>query len=154
MAARLPSHPQVYEEGPVAVEVSRFETASGPRLHVRDLSEGGEIFLDPFELEGLTRIRGGALRLGDHTDDYGNGEIQAENVGGEVFKNEFAMVTVGRLEQEGRVRLFIRDLASQAEAHLRPDELQGLTRLSHRQFAALLDPTELVSEAEPDPDQV
>jgi hypothetical protein len=49
--------PEVYQNEFAMVEVTRFETATGPRLHVRDLSSGNEIFLDPVELEGLTRLR-------------------------------------------------------------------------------------------------
>lgn len=144
----------MYEEGPAAVEVRRFETPSGPRLHVRDLSEHAEIYLDPFELEGLTRIRSGALRLGNGSDEDVRPEEQDAAIAAEVFQNEFAMVSVGRVENGGRARLLIRDLASQAEARLRPLELKELTRFRHRQFAGLLDPSELVSEADPDPDQV
>ena len=141
------------EEGSVAIEVSRFETSSGPRLRVRDLRDSAEIFLDPLELEGLTRIRHGSWVLEESPHD-GVDEYSVEAVPGEVFQNEFAMVTVARLETEGQMRLYVRDLASQAEAYLRPVELQELTRLRHRQFADLLDPSELVAAAEPDPDQV
>jgi hypothetical protein len=143
----------VLEEGSVAIEVSRFETSSGPRLRLRDVRESAEIFLDPLELEGLTRMRHGSWVFGP-SGDVGDERSFEEAVPGEVFQNEFAMVTVARLETEGRMRLHVRDLASQAEAYLRPIELQELTRLRHRQFADLLDPSELVAAAEPDPDQV
>ena len=143
---------QLYEEGSVAIEVSRFETPSGPRLRLRDLGESTEIFLDPLELEGLTRIRHGGLVGRSSIDD--DDHSHAGGVSEEVFQNEFAMVTVGRLDHGGRARLVVRDLASRAEAHLRPLELKELTRLKHRQFAGLLDPSELVAAAEPDPDQV
>jgi hypothetical protein len=144
---------QLYEEGSVAIEVSRFETPSGPRLKLRDLGESTEIFLDPLELEGLTRIRGGGLVLGRPSMDDDE-DSHAGGLSEEVFQNEFAMVTVGRLDRGGRARLVVRDLASRAEAYLRPLELKELTRLKHRQFAGLLDPSELVAAAEPDPDQV
>jgi hypothetical protein len=147
---------QLYEEGSVAIEVSRFETPSGPRLRLRDLGESTEIFLDPLELEGLTRIRGGGLTLGRPSFDDDD-EEEGSHGGGvseEVFQNEFAMVTVGRLDRGGRARLVVRDLASRAEAYLHPLELKELTRLKHRQFSGLLDPSELVAAAEPDPDQV
>jgi hypothetical protein len=145
---------QLYEEGSVAIEVSRFETPSGPRLKLRDLGESTEIFLDPLELEGLTRIRGGGLALGRPSMDDDEEDSFAGGLSEEVFQNEFAMVTVGRLDRGGRTRLVVRDLASRAEAYLRPLELKELTRLKHRQFAGLLDPSELVAAAEPDPDQV
>jgi hypothetical protein len=146
---------QLYEEGSVAIEVSRFETSSGPRLRLRDLGESTEIFLDPLELEGLTRIRGGGLALGRPSmDDDEEEDSHGGGLSGEVFQNEFAMVTVGRLDRGGRTRLVVRDLASRAEAYLRPVELQELTRLKHRQFSGLLDPSELVAAGEPDPDQV
>jgi hypothetical protein len=145
---------QLYEEGSVAIEVSRFETPSGPRLRLRDLGESTEIFLDPLELEGLTRIRGGGLVLGRPSIDDDDEDSHTGGLSEEVFQNEFAMVTVGRLDRGGRARLVVRDLASRAEAYLHPLELKELTRLKHRQFAGLLDPSELVAAAEPDPDQV
>jgi hypothetical protein len=49
--------PEVYQNEFAMVEVTRYETETGPRLRVRDLSSGNEIFLDPVELEGLTRLR-------------------------------------------------------------------------------------------------
>jgi hypothetical protein len=48
---------EVYQNEFAMVEVSRFETETGPRLCIRDLSSGNEIHLDPVELEGLTRLR-------------------------------------------------------------------------------------------------
>lgn len=38
------------------VEVEKDETANGPRLLIRDLEEGTEIFLDLLEVESLTRM--------------------------------------------------------------------------------------------------
>ena len=37
------------------VEVRRDESANGPRLFNRDLASGNSIYLDPLELEALTR---------------------------------------------------------------------------------------------------
>lgn len=37
------------------VSVRRDETANGVRLHLRDMATGNEIYLDPLELEALTR---------------------------------------------------------------------------------------------------
>ncbi|MGH2737006.1 MAG: hypothetical protein ACRDKZ_15610 [Actinomycetota bacterium] len=137
-----------------SVEVARFETASGPRLRVRDPESGDQIFLDPIELEGLTRLResrDGPLRelLGDAEEAAEPGSSELE-----VLQNEFAMVQIGRLETGDGPRLFIRDLASRAQTILQPSELRGLTRLRHRNLAPLLDPSELVAAMEPDPDQV
>jgi hypothetical protein len=73
---------------------------------------------------------------------------------GEIYQNEFAMVELSRYETESGPRLHIRDLASGAEVFLDPIELESLTRWKHEDFAPLVDPSELVSAAEPDPDQV
>lgn len=37
------------------VEVRRDESANGPRLFIQDLATGNSIYLDPLELEALTR---------------------------------------------------------------------------------------------------
>jgi hypothetical protein len=144
----------VLRDGSASVEVGRFETASGPRLLLRDLNSGSEIFLDPIELEGLTRLRESRdsslrdlLRDPDRLEKPPAADL-------ETMQNEFALVEIGLVETGSGPRLFIRDLASRAETSLRPAELQGLTRLSHRSLAPLLDPSELVAAMEPDPDQV
>jgi hypothetical protein len=46
---------EIYQNEFAMVEVSRHETESGPRLRIRDLATGAEVFLDPLELESLTR---------------------------------------------------------------------------------------------------
>jgi hypothetical protein len=38
------------------VEVRRDESANGVRLFIRDLATGNHIYLDPLELEALTRV--------------------------------------------------------------------------------------------------
>ncbi len=38
------------------VEIALDESANGARLHIRDLGSGDEIYLDPLELEALTRL--------------------------------------------------------------------------------------------------
>ncbi|HEX5404948.1 MAG TPA: hypothetical protein VFX16_21880 [Pseudonocardiaceae bacterium] len=73
---------------------------------------------------------------------------------GEIYQNEFAMVELSRYETETGPRLHIRDLASGAEVYLDPIELESLTRWKHQDFAPLVDPSQLVGAAEPDPDQV
>jgi hypothetical protein len=72
----------------------------------------------------------------------------------EIYQNEFAMVEVTRYETESGPRMHIRDLASGAEVYLDPVELESLTRWKHDDFAPLVDPSQLVSSGEPDPDQV
>jgi hypothetical protein len=121
---------------------------------VKDIESGLEIFLDPIELEGLTRLRSSraeslsSLVAGDDREEP---TPPAEL---ETMQNEFAMVQVGRIRSEDGTRLYIRDLASRAETTLLPIQLQGLTKLRHRQLAPLLDPSDLVAAMEPDPDQV
>jgi hypothetical protein len=46
---------EIYQNEFAMVEVERHETESGPRMRIRDLSTGAEVFLDPLELESLTR---------------------------------------------------------------------------------------------------
>jgi hypothetical protein len=72
----------------------------------------------------------------------------------EIYQNEFAMVEVTRYETDSGARMHIRDLASGAEVYLDPVELESLTRWKHDDFAPLVDPSDLVGSAEPDPDQV
>lgn len=72
----------------------------------------------------------------------------------EIYQNEFAMVEVGRYETGTGPRLRILDLSSGAEVYLDPVELESLTRWKHADFAPLVDPSDLVSTGEPDPDQV
>ncbi len=38
------------------VEVKRDESANGVRLLIRDMATGNSIYLDPLELEALTRV--------------------------------------------------------------------------------------------------
>lgn len=72
----------------------------------------------------------------------------------EIYQNEFAMVEVSRYETESGPRLRIRALASGAEIFLDPVELESLTRWRHEDFAPLVDPSDLTSAPEPDPDEV
>lgn len=73
---------------------------------------------------------------------------------GEIFRNEFAMVRVSRVETPTGSRLHITDLGSGREILLDPLELEGLTVALHSLFAPLLDPSDRTAEGEPDPDQV
>jgi hypothetical protein len=58
-----------------------------------------------------------------------------------VYRNEFAAVQVGRDESGNGVRLRIQDLISGKSIYLDPLELEALTWMDHRRFAALLDPS-------------
>jgi hypothetical protein len=58
-----------------------------------------------------------------------------------IFRNEFAMVEVRRNEDANSVRLLIRDVATGNEIYLDPLELEALTRLTHDEFAPLVDPS-------------
>lgn len=131
---------EIFENESVAVEVGRFETATGTRLVVRDPGKGAEIHLDAIELEGLARA------ASEPPEQWPEGL--------EVLKNEFAMVEVGKVETTEGSRLLIRDSASGAEARLNPSELRRLASVRHGYFGPLLDPSELDAEGEPDPDQV
>ena len=57
-----------------------------------------------------------------------------------VLRNEFATIEVARDEDANGDRLRIRDLLTGREVYLDPLELEALTRVSHSQFASLLDP--------------
>ncbi len=58
-----------------------------------------------------------------------------------IYRNEFAAVEVGRDESGNGVRLRIQDLTSGKCIYLDPLELEALTWMDHRRFAALLDPS-------------
>lgn len=58
-----------------------------------------------------------------------------------VIRNEFAMVEVGQDDSAKGTRLFIRDVQTGASVYLDSLELEALTRLSHKDFAPLVDPS-------------
>ncbi len=58
-----------------------------------------------------------------------------------IYRNEFAAVEVLRDETANGARLLIRDATSGRGIYLDPLELEALTWMDHRQFAALLDPS-------------
>jgi hypothetical protein len=145
-------HHALLESETAAVEVTTDWSPVRQRLRVRDPRTYDEVFLDPIELEGLTKLH--EIRL----DALGNGggrpappEPPAELA---LLQNEFARVEVGHLTTSRGGCLFIRDLASRTEVCLDADTLRALTQLSHGEFAPLLDPSQLVQAEEPDPDQV
>lgn len=131
---------EVFKDDSATIEVGRFKTTTGSRIMIRDPEKGVQIYLDAIELEGLART---------------SSEPPEERSGNlEVLQNEFAMVEVGRIETPKGDQLLIRDSASGAEIRLGPSELEQLTAVQHGYFGPLLDPSELVAEGEPDPDQV
>ncbi len=153
--------PAVLREGTAEVGVAVEVTPTGARLALRAPS-GAAIALDALELEGLTRLpfspfpplgsAGSSISRGG--EDGGREVGGAEAEGFEVVRNEFAMVGV-RLAAEGEIReLVVRNIGTGAEVRLRPSQLERLARLHHRDLAPLVDPSDLVPEAEPDPDQV
>lgn len=92
-------------------------------------------------------VNGGIHQEAEQGDDMEPG-------GYTIYRNEFAMVEVGRYETQSGPRLHIRDLSSGSEVFLDPLELEGLTRCRHEHFAPLIDPSGMVGADEPDPDQV
>jgi hypothetical protein len=146
--------PALLESETATVEVASDMTANGPRLRVCDTAAGLAVYLDPLELEGLTKVGevGFAALLdgGEATVSQPTGEPRRP----EVLQNEFAMVEVGATDGARGACLFVRDLASRTEVLLDPETLRRLTALSHGDLAPLLDPSHAVQAAEPDPDQV
>lgn len=135
------------------VEVSKFETATGMRLRLRRAGQAAtEVYLDPLELEGLTRAR--------HTPSPLSLERRAaESAGtapdpdqGERFFNEFAMVGVS--QSKAHDGLLIRDMNAGQTILLHADELEALLRARHKDFAPLIDTSNLIAVHEPDIDQV
>lgn len=138
------------------VEISAEQTGTGPRLRIRSVGTGGRsVALDPLELEGLTRLPFVAF-----TALPGAQDVAEETVFGppredmDILRNEFAMVGVSVVEAPEGPRLHVRNMASGAEVRLRAGHLDQLTRLRHRDLAPLVDPSGLVVQEEPDPDQV
>jgi hypothetical protein len=72
---------EIFKNEFAMVELSRHETDSGPRLRIRDLASGAEVFLDPVELESLTRWKHADFRsLVDPSDFVGVGEPDPDQV--------------------------------------------------------------------------
>lgn len=156
------------EDERASVRLTRVDGPTGERLMITELASGSAVYLDPIELEGLTRIRYQPFAPpgAEHafqtspsddppTPDHASPSSDRSgltNLG--VLRNEFAMVRLARAEGLGGQRLTIQDLASGSEVHLDPTELRSLTRVRHEDFAPLLDPSDLVASPEPDPDQV
>lgn len=127
-------------------EVQRHETATGVRLRIRNDETGVEVFLDPIELEGLTRW--------DHGEGVGRDSSPGSDTVGVIFQNEFAMVEVFQSDGETGPEVFIRDLSLGAEVFLDSGDLKQLTKWHHHRFAPLVDPSAFTHSPEPDPDEV
>lgn len=136
------------------VEVSRYETATGVRLRLRHAEGGPEVFLDPLELEGLTRVRYKPVPVLPVLPADGT-EQAAEawkSVGdrSERLQNEFALVAVALVGGEG---LVVRDMNGGLTVVLGPQELEALLRVRHMELAPLVDTSDMVALPEPDLDE-
>ncbi|HXF81652.1 MAG TPA: hypothetical protein VNN19_02725 [bacterium] len=136
------------------VEVSRFETATGPRLRLR--KSGGEVeaYLDPLELEGLTRVRYKPIRLLRAQGRPAPGKPPGAAEPGARLQNEFALVSVAAAPATGGVGLLVTDMNAGLSVLLSGDELEALLQARHMDFAPLIDTSDLVALPEPDIDQV
>ena len=135
------------------VEVSKFETATGPRLRLRRLApHPAEAYLDPLELEGLTRVRYRPIPLLPPKDGADENLLRPE-ARLEPLQNEFALVGVGVARLGKDDALLIRDMNAGQVVFLRADELDALLRARHRDFAPLVDTSDLVAVPEADIDQ-
>jgi hypothetical protein len=137
------------------VEVSRFETATGPRLRLRNAGAiPMEAYLDPLELEGLTRVRYKPIRvLPAGPSDREDRRIRAAAASVQPLQNEFAMVGVAVAGGNGEPGLLIRDMNAGQTVLLSPAELEALLHARHMDFAPLIDTSDLVAIPEPDLDE-
>lgn len=140
-----------------SVEVSKFETPTGARLRLRRIEhEPAETFLDPLELEGLTRARH-KLFPPLHASKGPPDESLVRAVAGERLErlqNEFALVGVAVARSNAGEALLIRDMNAGLGILLTADELEALLRARHMDFAPLVDTSDLVAIPEPDIDEV
>lgn len=137
------------------VQVSRFETATGPRLRLRRTAGVQmEAFLDPLELEGLTRVRYKPIALlpagPSEQEDKRTRQTTAPL---QPLQNEFAMVGVAVARTNGEPGLLIRDMNAGQSVLLSPSELDALLRAHHMDFAPLIDTSDLIAIPEPDLDE-
>lgn len=136
------------------VEVSKYQTATGPRLRLRrNAPRPAEAYLDPLELEGLTRVRYKPIPLlPPKTDPREEGALRQDRAM-ESLGNEFALVGVGVARVGSEEALLIRDMNAGQAVFLRAHELEALLRARHRDFAPLVDTSDLVAIPEADIDQ-
>lgn len=138
------------------VEISKFETATGARLRLRQAGRTQvETYLDPLELEGLTRVRHKPIIMlrapARRVPDEALRRAAAERV--EPLQNEFAMVGVGVTKWNSEAGLLIKDMNAGQIVLLTADELEALLRARHMDFAPLIDTSDLVAIPEPDIDE-
>lgn len=138
------------------VEVSKFETATGARLRLRRADRAQvEAYLDPLELEGLTRVRYKPIAVlpgvAHRAPDDALRRAAAERV--EPLQNEFAMVGVGVTRWNSEAGLLIKDMNAGQIVLLTANELEALLRARHMDFAPLIDTSDLVAIPEPDIDE-
>ncbi len=145
------------------IEVSKFETPTGARLRLRRVERDpvagrrpAEAYLDPLELEGLTRARHKPfppLQAAKGPSD----ELLVRAAAGERLEhlqNEFALVGVAVARSTAGEALLVRDLNAGLGILLTPKELEALLHARHMDFAPLVDTSDLVAIPEPDIDQV
>lgn len=136
------------------VEISKFETATGPRLHLRRRTPRlAETYLDPLELEGLTRVRYKPIPLLTPTPGAVEESPLRSEAATEPLQNEFALVSVGMARVGDEEALLIRDMNAGQVVYLRAHELDTLLRARHCDFAPLVDTSDLVAIPEVDIDQ-
>ncbi len=147
---------ELLREGGDAVEISQRVTATGQRLRIHSLARGAVVDLDPFELEGLTRLPFTPFAPLEEARDELDPDVVLAGAddGLEILRNEFAMVGISIADGPDGRTLRVRNMGSGAEVRLRAGQLERLTRLRHQDLAPLVDPSGLSSEEEPDPDQV
>jgi len=138
------------------VEVSVFATPTGARLRLRRGAPApAEAYLDPLELEGLTRARHKPFAPLGRTAPVDEALTRAAAAARlERLQNEFALVGVAVARAGAAAALFIRDLNAGLGIVLAPGEVEALLRARHRDFAPLVDTSDLVAIPEPDIDEV
>jgi hypothetical protein len=144
------------------VEVSKFETPTGPRLRLRRIErdrverEPAETYLDPLELEGLTRARHKPFQPLQASKGAPDESLvrAAANERLERLQNEFALVGVAVARSKAGEALLVRDMNAGLGILLTPDELEALLPARHMDFAPLVDTSDLVATPEPDIDEV
>jgi len=136
------------------IEVSKYQTATGSRLHLRRYApRPAEVYLDPLELEGLTRVRYKPIPLLPPRSEHADETTPRTDGTMEPLQNEFALVSVGVARVGSEEALLIRDMNAGQAVLLRAYELDALLRARHRDFAPLVDTSDLVAIPEADIDQ-
>lgn len=134
------------------VEVSRYETPTGPRLRLRRRGDPpAEAYLDPLELEGLTRVRYKPIPLLPPPGPARELLPVVQRL--EPLQNEFALVGVGVARGAAGEALLIRDMNAGQVVALTAREVEALLAARHRDFAPLIDTSDLVALPEPDIDE-